>query len=498
MEQRAAPLRRPTMKDLWMALEERTRTWDALRRQGLADSVWRDYVSVRFRRTGDPRALEYLYPYLNHADQETRRHAIDAAATVFEGRGAGFINALGYFTTNPDLFLRDRAVIVVGAAVTGSRDEVILEALTPYLNSPNLFVRKLALVALGKAAAGQASARVLAQIRRVGQLPGPREDEVRLAIATAFAGRPTEEVWSLVAGPQQQEKTDRDAGATAVLARGASEEWYQRACAEVFEPRLHADEATDEGTGWKRGLILRGGVTALCHAGAEKGMEPLSRMLHLRGGRAPGHALFRSAPELFASADPAQHRDSLIELARRGDVSTQRIAAVCLGRLVTGLEDETAIAALRELSDAKSKAVQAAALSGLGMAARSTCDDGLRRLCLDRFVEHETATAAMGALGMIFLGSGRRDVFAEIRDRATMLREAPVRSRQYCKPLAACYRAAGLLYLGTGSVEPVEFLLDVLAHPPRRYDEYRWAAAESLVMVEFTESALGWEYISPV
>jgi HEAT repeat protein len=223
MEQRAAPLRRPTMKDLWMALEERTRTWDALRRQGLADSVWRDYVSVRFRRTGDPRALEYLYPYLNHADQETRRHAIDAAATVFEGRGAGFINALGYFTTNPDLFLRDRAVIVVGAAVTGSRDEVILEALTPYLNSPNLFVRKLALVALGKAAAGQASARVLAQIRRVGQLPGPREDEVRLAIATAFAGRPTEEVWSLVAGPQQQEKTDRDAGATAVLARGASE-----------------------------------------------------------------------------------------------------------------------------------------------------------------------------------------------------------------------------------------------------------------------------------
>jgi hypothetical protein len=104
----------------------------------------------------------------------------------------------------------------------------------------------------------------------------------------------------------------------------------------------------------------------------------------------------------------------------------------------------------------------------------------------------------MGALGMIFLGSGRRDVFAEIRDRATMLREAPVRSRQYCKPLAACYRAAGLLYLGTGSVEPVEFLLDVLAHPPRRYDEYRWAAAESLVMVEFTESALGWEYISPV
>jgi hypothetical protein len=483
------------MQDLWRALEERTRAWDALHRQGVADAVWQDYVSIRFRRTGDMRALDYLYPYLNHADQETRRHAIAAAATVFEGRGAGSISALGYFTTNPDLFLRDRAVIVVGAAVTGSRDEVVLEALAPYLNSPNQFVRKLALVALGKATAGQASARALGEIQRAAQLPGPREDEVQMATARAFAGHPTEGVWSLAAGPQSMEMIDRDnALATAVLVRGSSEAWYQRACTEVFEPRLHVDGET----GWKRGFILRNGVAALCHAGARKGMEPLQRMLHLRGERTPGHALFRCAPELFAGADPARHRDPLIELAHTGDISTQRIAGVCLGRLVMGLEDKTAIAALRELSDAKGKAVQAAALTGLGMAARSTCDDALRQFCLDRFEEEETATAAMGALGLIFLGSGRRDVFAEIRDRATMLREAPVRSRQYCKPLVACYRAAGLLYLGTGSEEPVGFLLDVLARPPRRYDEYRWTAARSLVMVEFTESALGWEYISPV
>jgi hypothetical protein len=452
-------------------------------------------IPYHSRASFDSATWRQRYPYLNHADQGTRRQAIDVAATVFEGRGAGVIDALGYFTTNPDLFLRDREVMVVGTAVTGSRDEVILEVLAPYLNSPNQFVRKLALIALGKAAAGQASARVLAEIQRVAQLPGPREDEVQTAIARVFAGHPTEEVWSLVAKPQPVEKIDRDnAGATAVLVRGSSEMWHRRALTEVFEPRLHVAGET----GWKRGFILRNGVTALCHAAAGKGMEPLQQMLHLRGERTPGHALFGCAPELFAGADPTQHRDPLIKLARTGDVPAQRIAAVCLGRLVMGMEDATAIAALRELSGARSKAVQAAALTALGMAARSICDDSLRQLCLERFAGEETATAAIGALGLIFLGSGRSDVFAEIRDRAIASRERPVKSRQYRKPLAACYRAVGLLYLGTGSEEPVEYILDVLARPPRRYDEYRWTAARSLIMIEFPESALGWEYISLV
>ena len=77
--------RRPT-NALWKNLEEQSRTWDALTRQGLANAIWADYVTARFRRTGDPRTLD----------------------------------ALTYFTRNPDLFLKDRAVNVVAAAVTGS------------------------------------------------------------------------------------------------------------------------------------------------------------------------------------------------------------------------------------------------------------------------------------------------------------------------------------------------------------------------------------------
>lgn len=482
------------MKDLWMALEERTRTWDAIRRQGLADAIWESYVSTRFRRTGDRRALEYLYPYLNHADRETRLHAITVAALVFEGRGPTAIDALDYFTKNPDLFIRDRAVIVVGAAVTGSRDEVILDALSPYLNSPNQYTRKLAMVALGRAAVGQASARVLAEILRIAQLPGTREDEVRLAVATVFAGRPNEGVWSLVAGSGSLEDIDKDnAWATAVLVRGASNDWYERACAEVFDPRFRVGDEM----GWRRGFIMRNGVTALSHAGMGKGMDPLDRMLDLRFSRTPGNALLKCAPRCFVGADPDANRMPLIELMETGDVPEQRIAATCLGRMVMGAEDETAIGALRTLCETKNKAVQAQALIGLGMSARSCCDEDLRRLCLARFGHGETASAAITALGLVYLGSGRGDVFSEIKARAIALREEPVRSRRYRKPLAACYAAAGLLYLGTGSEEPVEFLLDVLAHPPRRSDEYRWVAAKSLVMVETPEPMQTWEYASP-
>ena|GEM_PF-2089126 len=483
------------MKNMWTTLEERTHAWHALGRQGLADAIWADYVSVRFGRTSDPRALEYLYPYLNHADRRTRLRAIDVAARVFEGRGPRVIDALDYFTGNPDPFLRDRAVQVVGAAVSGSRDEVVLEVLAPYLNHRNQFIRKLALVALGKASAGQASVKVLAEIQRVAQTPGPREDEVDLAIARAFAGRPTEEVYVLVAKPKLAGRIDTgNERAVSTLVRGASEEWYERAWREIFEPRLHAGDEM----GWRRDFIRRDGISALCYASPGRGMDPLRRMLHLRHNRCTGHAMLSSAQECFAEADPEVNRDPLIELARNGDVQAQKIAAVCLGRMMMGAEDAETIGVLRELCGARNKAVQSAALSGLGMAARSTCDEVLRRLCLDHALVGETATAAIRALGMVFLGSGRADVFEDIRAKAELYRTRPVRGRKHCKPLAACYWATGLTYLGTGSMEPVDFLLDVLAQPrvPRMYP-YQWSAAKALVMIEFSEARLPWMFVDP-
>jgi len=388
------------MEDIWHALEEHTRAWNALERQGLADSIWADYVTVRFGRTGDPRALEFLYPYLNHAHRETRLRAIEVAARVYEGRGPRAIGGLDYFVKHPDLFVRDRAVQVLGAAVTGSPDRVILEVLGPYLNHPNRFIRKLAVVALGRAAAGRGSTEVLAEIQRVAGTSAPRQDEVDMAIATTFTGRPTEEVYALVAGSKL---ADHGYGgnerAVSVLVRGASDEWYARAVEEVFGPLLHAEGEM----GWRKILARRAGIAALCRSAVRRGMEPLERMMHLRGERCTGLAMLRSAPACFTGADINANRPPLVDLVRNGDVPGQRVAALCLGRMAMGSEDGESIDTLRALCDAKNGAVQAAALTGLGMAAKSTCDSELRKLCMGHVSRSETGASAIRALGMEYV-----------------------------------------------------------------------------------------------
>jgi HEAT repeat protein len=473
------------MTDIWNLLEKRTRAWHALGRQGLADAIWADYVSLRFGRTGNPLALEYLYPYLNHAQRPVRLRAIEVATRVFKGRGPRAIEDLDYFTRNPDLFLRDRAVQVIGSAVSGSPETLVLDTLSPYLNHRNQFIRKQALVALGEATEGQGSDRVLAEIQRVARQSGPREDEVDLATARAFAGRPTEKVYSAVAKPHLNDRIDTgNQMAVAVLVRGASQEWYGRASAEIFEPRLHS--AVEPA--WMRRFIQREGLLALCHAAAGMGMEPLSHMVHLRHSRCTGHAMLYAVPACFATADAEANRGPLIDLARSGDAAAQRIAARALGRMTLGAGDAQAIDVLRDLVASPNRAVQAAALDGLGMAARSTCDEELHAACLDLAREGETATAAVRALGAAFLGSGQSGVFEDIRSIAGEYRARPVRGKKHSKPLAACYLAAGLVYLGTGSREPVEWLLDALERPgtPGR-DAYRRPAAKALVMVEFPE-----------
>ena len=479
------------MKDIWAILEERTRTWGALGRQGLADAIWYDYVSLRFGRTGDPRALEYLYPYLNHAYKPTRLHAISVAARAFEGRGPRAIDALDYFLKHPDPFLRDRAVQVIGAVVTGLPEDVIFDTLAPYLNHRNQFIRKQALVALGKAAFGQGSEKVLAEIQRVARQPGPRPDEVDMAIARAFASRPAEQVYELVARPADARKLDSGNDyAVAILARQAPQDWYERACREIFEPMLHVPK-TDECYGFAQQFTQRAGIESLSFASPGKGMPAFQRMLHLRANRCTGYAMLKATPDCFAGADVEANRGPLLDLLGTGDIPTQRIASVCLGSLVEGAEDARSIEVIRDLCSGRSRAVQAGALLGLGLAAKSSCDDSLRQICLARLADEETATAAIRAVGLIYLGSGRKDVLDDLRRLVDTYRSQPVRSRKYSRPLAACYQAIGALYLGTGSTDPLEVLLDVLSQPARQpYDEYHWVAARALVAIEFPEASL--------
>ncbi len=481
------------MKDMWTALEERTRAWHALDRQGLADAVWADYVAARFARSGDPRALQFLYPYLNHADRGTRMLAVRVAGQVFEGRGPKAVESLDYFTRNTDPFLCDRAVSVIGPALAGWSEGAVMDVLTPYLKHRNQFIQRLAMTALSKAMAGSASETVLAEIQRVAKPSRAAQIKIDHAVSRVFAGRPTEDVYSMVVRP--------DAGAcwrgidlaVARLVRSASDAWYERACREFFHPRLHVDEQTHE---WPQ-FVQRGAAEGLCIASAGRGVEALQRVLHLRHKRCTMYALLGTspsspagAPACFDGADRDANRGPLLDLIRSGDLPTQRLAAVCLGRLMVGTEDAETLKVLSALSQARNGAVRSAALLGLGQAARSSCNEDLRRLCLDLARQVETAKAAIGALGRIFLGSGRSDVLEDLRHLTETYRDRPRRGRHHYRPLAECYRAVGWVYQGTGSMEPVDFLLDVLVPSPVQWCPYRWAAGRALVMIEFSATTL--------
>jgi hypothetical protein len=85
----------------------------------------------------------------------------------------------------------------------------------------------------------------------------------------------------------------------------------------------------------------------------------------------------------------------------------------------------------------------------------------------------------------------------EIQSKSDAHRSRSVKGKKHWKPLNACYWATGLVYLGTGSIKPVEFLMDVLSLPRvTRALEYQNSAAKALVMIEFPEAKLGWKFIS--
>jgi len=480
------------MKDLWTLLEEHTRSWRALDRQGLADTVWFDYVTARFSRTGDARALEFIYPYLNRGEPDIRRNAIEVAAQVFHGVGPNAIAALDYFTQNTDPFLKDRAVRVVGAAVADWAPKIVLEHLSGYLNHPNQFIQRQTVTAVSRATFGTGDVAVLSEIKRLAPACKLRQEEFRLAIARVFAGRPTEETYSLVAVPAAEGSWRGTDLAVGILLRGASDEWRQRGCREFFEPRLHRQRQPGDPPYrlWHQ-FTQRAALEGLCRAASGKGMEPLRRMLHLRTNTCTLHALLTCAPECFAGADVATNRGPLMELLRSGDVPEQRIAAACLGKLLSASEDQEAVGELRNLAaGARNRSVAAQAIGALGSVARSTCDSGLRALCLKLAGDFQTAAAAIEALGTVFQGSGRGDILADIRQHAEAYRHRPAPGRKHFRPLTTCFHAAGLLYQGTGSMEPVGFLLDALALRRTRWCPYRWSAGRALVMIEFPASTI--------
>jgi len=478
------------MTDLWTALEQRSRDWAAMDRQNLADVVWDLYVPARFGRTGDPRALDYLYPYLNHADRAAQIRAIRVVAQVFEGRGERALEALQYVTQNPRNFLKDRAVSVVGAALFGTSIHRLIPVMEPYLDNRNTFIKRLAVEALGVACRGTAHEEVLDLIDTHGRAWPEVQD---MAIARVYAGQPNDTVYERLKGRVGSQHH------VAMLIAGAGVEWFDRAYVDEFQPLVEAPP--EKRRLWQR-FKQRAAVHAISRGGKGLGMHALSKMIHLVAKRAPGHAMMSgrdynidplkdveaknaTAQNLFLGADYPSNKKGLMDLLENGDVPTQRVAAGCIGRLAVDSDDTEVVDRLVTLAGSRNGAVKSSALFGLGLASYSSCDERLAKICYDATSDDQTSKAAYWAIGRLFSGSGRADVFERLSDRSRKMREKPIR-RSASRPLASCYRAMGAVYKGTGSAEPFTLLMDVLSLPKHQgYDVYRRASAQALVDVEF-------------
>ena len=200
--------------------------------------------------------------------------------------------------------------------------------------------------------------------------------------------------------------------------------------------------------------------------------------------------IVREAARCFTGSDTSDGKAPLLDLMREGDVPGQRLGAICLGRLLFASEDPDAIEALLDLCRSRNGAVRAAGILGLGMVAQSTGNEDLRSICESGMEEPETARAAVCAFGLLFEGSGRHDAFETLRTCAEAYRNRPVPGRKHYRPLAECYGSVGRVYQGTGSADPVDFLLDAVAPSPVQWSLYRWAASRALVMVESTWTTL--------
>ncbi len=486
------------IQSTWQVLEEKTRAWSVLNRQTVADAIWEDYVRVRFARSGDARAIQFLAPYLNHAMAKVRLAALDTAGAVFLGRGEGALDNLEYFTKNPNPAIRDRASWVVAAALTGSAPDTALRVLEPSLTSSNWFVRKVSFGGLALASHGTAhdpTAQVLREICASGAVS---RDQLMLALGHVYAGHPTEEVFDefvALLAPAGVGAAYHQARGLCILVREADEHWYQRALESIILPLLQFNGKTAHP--WEPDFVRRDGVNACAMAGKGRGMAALQHMLHLRNRSCTLHAMLWHAPECFVGADPDSNRGPLIELLRSGDVQEQRLAARCLGRLLTATSDPEALQALAVAAEGTSPAVRSCALDGLGQVGASSQDDGLARICADHADHAQTASAAIRAYGLIHLGTGNSGAFSWLKEKTDTLREHAARGGRHCKPFARCIHAAGLVFCGTGSSEPTEYFLGMLgtSRLGRQWNEYHWQASRALVTVEYPVSELGWDYL---
>lgn len=434
-------------------LEKWTQAWPQAEREELGREFGIGWTALRYQGSGSMEGLEFLYPFLNDSNVSVKRRALDAVATIFSGTGVDGLEKLSYVSENRDLFVRDRAVSVIGSALKGEPVDVILDILRPSLTHRNNFIRGQATDALGRAGEGEGWKDLLPIFAE--RLTDPDDFVASSAVeglGFAFSGIGDPDAIALleplpsfptvpkVEGEARrswhfrwrlhQARHDEAAMAIARIGSGSGEE----ANAIALMLRYLHPEVPQE-MGFEGQLIQRKGVWAAAWL--------------LEGSPTQALDAMRFLLERPGAGEPRQTR----QIPRSAAIWSLPTTFRASGR--EGIE------AAGSLLDEDGHASIRTGMLSLGIAARGSCDDDVRAALAPYLTDGNGALRDVAniALGFAFQGSGDGDVYKLLR--TTNLEESRGASTNY--PLSV-----GLLFQGTGDGPASHHLRDLVQTERRR------------------------------
>jgi len=492
--------------DTLATLEKRTQGWPQSEREALGRQFGLGWTALRYHGTGSMEGLEFLYPFLNDSDAHVRRGALAAAGAVFHGTGPEGLEKLSYVTENRDLFIRDRAALVVGRALAGHPAEVALDVLRRSYTHRNDFIRALGTVALGLAGRGQAEASLFPVFAE--RIADENRFVARCAIAglgEAFADSGHADALALLApmapfpvpgaeaGQDQTWRSDHfrwrhaavhhEAAAAAMARIGRNDAAMEQTTA-VLRQYLRPENVPPE-KGFEEQLTQRNGVGAMTWLFEGRPRRALDEMGFVLARpeadtpwmlRLPRSAAVWMLPGTFQDSGEDAVEAAMALLDEEGHAAV-RTGLLCLGIAARGSGDDAASSALSPYLRHGNGAVRDTANVALGFAfhrsARGDVLDLLRSANLDD--ARGPSTNYPLAVGLVAQGTGDGRLAADLMDLAALQRRRLTRHAAL---------GVGLVYQGTANPEAVEILLPLLE------GSELGPACEALQLVDFDADAL--------
>lgn len=485
-------------------LEKWTHAWSQDRRETLGRLFGIAWTERRYQRTGSLEGLEFLYPFLNDSDAHVRRHALDAAVTIFRGAGAEGLDKLAYITRNRDRLIRDRAAPVVGSALSGEPLRVVLEVLSPFYTHKSHFIRALGCLALGLAGEGKGWKDLLPIFaERIGDSNTFVAQKAVEGLSLAFKGSGDPEATVLlepfVAFPvveAREGESGRDrhfrwrrgqichsAAGEALACIGQGTEARRRA-ADLIRQYLHPH--VPDGMDFERQLTQRHGVWALTRLLRGEARQALAdvRFLLARPGpgepawarRIPRSATIWDLAEAFAGSGAKGAEAARSLLAEEGHAAL-RTGMLCLGIAAQGSGDEDAQSLLEPFLTHPNGALRDSANLAVGFAFQGSSRPEIFRALQDSNLKDRRGASTNYPLGvgLLFQGSAEERVAAHLSEMFQIGR----RRLAYHAGLGI-----GMIYQGTSSAQAVERMLPLLETDGIGY------GCEALLMVDFSAEEL--------